>query len=114
MLEKGINISLLLDFYGKLLTERQFEVLSLYRNDDLSLGEISEITGITRQGVSDCIHKAEATLIAYEEKLGLEKAYHERKNILERAREKIEELAMLGGISKESAKELAKLLEKAE
>jgi predicted DNA-binding protein YlxM (UPF0122 family) len=71
MLEKGVNISLLLDCYGPLLTDRQREVLDLYRNDDLSLGEISELTGITRQGVRDRIIKSEQILTDLENKLGL-------------------------------------------
>ena len=71
MFEKGVNISLLLDLYGPLLTERQREIVGLYRNDDLSLGEISEITGITRQGVRDRIVKSEEIITELENKLGL-------------------------------------------
>lgn len=114
MLEKGVNISLLLDCYGALLTDRQREVVELYRNDDLSLGEISELTGITRQGVSECIRKAESTLISFEEKLGLQKQYEEREKILSDIKEKISFFAQNGNISQNSAKEIIDLLEKAE
>ncbi len=114
MLEKGVNISLLLDCYGPLLTDRQREVLDLYRNDDLSLGEISELTGITRQGVSECIRKAENTLIEYEEKLGLQKLYESRKQILSEVKDKIAQLAQDGQISRECADDITSSLEKAE
>jgi predicted DNA-binding protein YlxM (UPF0122 family) len=114
MLEKGVNISLLLDTYGPLLTERQCEIVSMYRNDDLSLGEISELTGITRQGVSECIRKAENALISYEEKLGLQKAYEARKDILRDVRERIAGLERDGMISSEHASNIILSLEKAE
>ncbi len=114
MLEKGVNISLLLDSYGPLLTERQREIVSMYRNDDLSLGEISELTGITRQGVSECIRKAEAALISYEEKLGLQKTYEERKDLLEIIKNDIIQLAEDGKIAQEHAKKIIRSLEKAE
>ena len=68
---KDMNISLLFDFYGEILTEKQQDVIDYYYNDDLSLAEISEHLGITRQGVRDSIKRAEATLVDMEEKLGL-------------------------------------------
>jgi len=70
-LDKSVNISILLDFYGELLGERQREIIGYYYNDDLSLSEIAEIFGITRQGVRDSIKKSEEALEAFEEKLGL-------------------------------------------
>ena len=114
MLEKGVNISLLLDLYGPLLTERQCEIVGLYRNDDLSLGEISEITGITRQGVSECIRKAEKELVEFEEKLGLQKAEKAREAMISEAKTVIEDLAKVGKIDKDTASQLKSLLEKAE
>ncbi len=114
MLEKGVNISLLLDCYGPLLTERQREIVDLYRNDDLSLGEISELTGITRQGVSECIRKAESILIEYEEKLGLQKLYEARKQILSDVKDKIARLSGEGKITRECADDILISLEKAE
>jgi predicted DNA-binding protein YlxM (UPF0122 family) len=69
--EKNLEISLLLDFYGEVLTEKQKEVVDLYYNEDLSLAEIAEQAQITRQGVRDCIKRGEATLLLMEEKLGL-------------------------------------------
>ncbi len=74
---KDLNTTVLLDFYGSLLTEKQRETLSLYYEADLSLGEISEETGITRQGVLNCIKKSEAKLMELEEQLGLARRLHE-------------------------------------
>ena len=67
---KDLKISLLFDFYGEMLTDKQKEVIDLYYNNDLSLAEIAEHTLITRQGVRDNIKRAEATLTEMEEKLG--------------------------------------------
>ena len=86
MLEKNVSISILLDCYGTLLTERQFRIVDMYRNDDLSLGEIAELTGITRQGVSECIRKAEDALLSYEEKLGVYEKGREREKTVEEIR----------------------------
>lgn len=74
---KDMNISLLFDFYGEILTEKQQDVIDYYYNDDLSLAEISEHLGITRQGVRDSIKRAEATLVEMEYKLGLAKRFKE-------------------------------------
>lgn len=65
------TIPFLLDIYGALLTERQRDVLDLYYNDDLSLSEISENLGITRQGVRDAIKKGGDTLLDLERRLSL-------------------------------------------
>ncbi|GAA6514654.1 YlxM family DNA-binding protein [Merdimmobilis hominis] len=74
---KDLSISILLDFYGDMLTEKQREVIELYYNADLSLAEISGLSGITRQGVRDSIKRAEAQLLEYEERLGLAKRFRE-------------------------------------
>lgn len=70
-MDKNIEISLLFDFYGQLLSSKQYEAVSLYYNDDLSLSETAEVMGITRQGVRDLVKRSEAELYEYEEKLGL-------------------------------------------
>jgi predicted DNA-binding protein YlxM (UPF0122 family) len=64
-------MSLLFDYYGGLLGERQSRVFSLYHEDDLSLAEIAELTGVTRQGVRDLLKRTEARLARYEDALGL-------------------------------------------
>ncbi len=71
MFEKNMNISFLLDFYGDVLSEKQREILDLYYNEDLSLAEIAESNGLTRQGVRHVIKKAEDELLFLETKLGL-------------------------------------------
>ena len=63
--------SMLLDFYGELLTEKQRECYDLHYNEDLSLSEIAEQCGISRQGVWDNIRRADAALQELEEKTGL-------------------------------------------
>jgi predicted DNA-binding protein YlxM (UPF0122 family) len=70
-LAKNLEISLLYDFYGELLTEKQQEVIELYYNEDLSLAEIAAHSGITRQGVRDSIKRAEFQLLEFEQLLGL-------------------------------------------
>ncbi|MBQ7624789.1 MAG: YlxM family DNA-binding protein [Clostridia bacterium] len=68
-------MSVLFDYYGELLTEKQKELFDLYYNDDLSLSEISEIVGISRQGVRDAIVRAESALRDAEDKIGLVEKY---------------------------------------
>ena len=72
-MEKKIEISILLDLYAKLLTKKQYDFLNDYYNNDLSLSEIAENEGITRQAVRDNLKKGEIKLFEYEEKLGLMK-----------------------------------------
>ncbi len=68
-LEKAIQLSSLFDIYGTLLTSRQQQVFRCYYFDDISLGEIADILGITKQAVKDCLDKAEKILLDYESKL---------------------------------------------
>lgn len=68
-MEKKVEVSLLCDLYGKLLTEKQFEFINDYYNNDLGLSEIAENNNITRQAVRDIIKKGERKLFEYEEKL---------------------------------------------
>ena len=75
MFEKNLEMSFLLDFYGDVLTERRRDALDFYYNDDMSLAEIAEEMGISRQGVRDLIKKAEEELFFYEEKLGLARKF---------------------------------------
>ena len=71
--EMSIKISILLEIYGKLLTQRQFDLLNDYYNNDLSLAEIAENENITRQAVRDNLKKGERKLFNFEEKLGIMK-----------------------------------------
>lgn len=72
---KNLEISFLLDFYGDVLTEKQQEVMQQYYNEDLSLAEIADNFGITRQGVRDAIKRGEGILLELEEKVGFVKRY---------------------------------------
>ena len=69
------HMSMLYDYYGELLTEKQKELFDLYYNEDLSLAEIAEHAGISRQGVRDAIVRSETILRDTEDKLGLVKKY---------------------------------------
>ncbi len=68
-MEKKIQISMLIEIYGELLTDKQLEILNDYYNMDLSLSEIAENNNITRQAVRDIIKKGEKKLFEFEEKL---------------------------------------------
>ncbi len=72
-MDKYVEISILLQIYGKLLTKKQLNVLDNYYNDNLSLSEIAENNNISRQGVRDLLKKGEDKLFEYEEKLGFMK-----------------------------------------
>ena len=72
-MEKNVKISILCQLYGKLLTEKQYEILNDYYNNDLSLSEIAENSKITRQAVRDILKKGEKKLFEYEEKLNFMK-----------------------------------------
>ena len=68
-MEKKVEVSVLWQIYGKLLTEKQYQFIDYYYNQDLSLSEIAENENITRQAVRDIIKKGERKLFEYEEKL---------------------------------------------
>ena len=100
-MSKNLNMSVLMDFYGQLLTEKQRQSLEFYYNDDLSLGEIADELAISRQGVRDFIKRGEIQLVNLEEKLGLAERFT---NI----REKISEI---NGITDKIEKQAGKLPE---
>ncbi|WP_282706326.1 putative DNA-binding protein [Fuchsiella alkaliacetigena] len=93
MLERTVKIGLLFDFYGELLTDKQQQMIKLYFYQDLSLGEIAEEYGISRQAVYDNLKRAEAALEEYESKLDLLERYQCRKEKLEKLRELIEKIS---------------------
>ena len=88
-MEKQVKIALLLDLYGNLLTEKQYNLLNDYYNNDFSLSEIAENEGITRQAVRDNLLKGENNLLEYDEKLSILKKKTRDQNILDNS---IEEL----------------------
>lgn len=77
-MDKSIHISMLLEIYGKILTSKQFDVIDLYYNQNLSLSEIAEEINITRQGVRKNLIDAENKLFDFEEKLQLLKQQLDR------------------------------------
>ncbi len=80
---KNLEVTVLLDFYGEMLTEKQRSFLEYYYDDDLSLSEIAENEGITRQGVRDAIKRAEAQLFDMENKLKLAARFEEQRKGLD-------------------------------
>ncbi len=106
MFEKNMKFPILLDTYGVLLTERKREILDYYYNEDYSLAEISEITGISRQGVRDSIKKSEDELFQLEDKLGLA-AKNER---ISDACKKLEKVITSSTLDTDSEKLLADVL----
>ena len=90
MKNQAYRMAMLYDFYGDVLTDRQKEFYDLYYNEDLSLGEIAENYGITRQGVRDAIKHGEAALTDMEARLG----YARRETALRAGLERLEQLTM--------------------
>ncbi len=89
-MEERMTISLLLDFYGALLTERQRECYAMHHEDDMSLGEIAEEMNISRQAVHDNIERAKASMEGYEQKLHLIEQYLLRRKIVKELKEELE------------------------
>ena len=84
MAVKDFKYATLFDVYGSMLSEKQSYALEMYYCDDLSLSEIADNTGITRQGVRDSIKRGESVLLEMEERLGLAKRFHTVQNALQK------------------------------
>ena len=93
MFEKDMMFPVLLDIYGGLLTDRKREVLDYYYNEDYSLSEISELTGISRQGVRDCIKKSEEEIYFFESKLNIAKKNREQASLVDDISNLLDEIA---------------------
>lgn len=93
--ENSVRMCLLFDFYGAMLTARQQEIFDLYYNDDLSLSEISETVGVTRQGARDAVARARNILSDMEEKLGLVGRFLDMTKDFEKIRTLSDELLVL-------------------
>jgi predicted DNA-binding protein YlxM (UPF0122 family) len=85
MRKDNADMCLLYDFFGELLTERQRTCFALHYNDDLSLSEIAELEGITRQGVHVNIARAESVLMDFEKKTGIVSRFMNLRDGLEKA-----------------------------
>ncbi len=94
-MEKNVEISVLCQIYGKVLTEKQYEIINDYYNNDLSLSEIAENNGITRQAVRDIIKKSENKLYELEEKISLMKKIMNEKNIINNIEKELNEIEEL-------------------
>lgn len=91
-MEKNVEISMLCQIYGKVLTEKQYEVLNDYYNNDLSLSEIAENNNITRQAVRDIIKKGENKLYELEENIGFLKKTLKEEEILVNIQKQLDEI----------------------
>ncbi len=106
---KSYEDSLLLDFYGNLLTDKTRLTLDMYLNDDLSLAEIAEEEEISRQGVHDTVKRGLKQLNDYEDKLGLVKRFLEQRETVKEAIDLID-----NGEYKDAREVLSKLSEEIE
>ena len=106
-IERVEYASMLYDFYGSLLNESQNEIMALYHEDNLSLSEIAEEIGQTRQAVHYTLRKAEKALASYEEKLGLLASYRKNRQLAEKALKIIDS----AGMDETSADKLKHLIE---
>ncbi len=102
----GIEKTLLLDYYGELLTEKQRTCFDLYYNQDLSLGEIAENEGISRQGVYDTLLRTQSILENLEEKLGCVARARKTEQACRELETAARELQALGGAAGDLAQKV--------
>ena len=98
MKNQTFRMTMLFDFYGELLTDRQKEFYDLYYNEDLSLSEIAENYGISRQGVRDVIVRAENYMTEIEDKTGLIKRFMQLQPHVEKITDAAEQIKQLNNI----------------
>ncbi|MGI5979019.1 MAG: sigma factor-like helix-turn-helix DNA-binding protein [Oscillospiraceae bacterium] len=107
MENKTLQMTMLLDFYGELLTPKQRRAVTLRYDDDFSLAEIAEDMGITRQGARDLLVRAEATLIETEQKTGIVRRFTEQREELDRMDGQLRQLiSMTDGPARELGEKL--------
>ena len=94
-MDKNISISMLTEMYGKLLTDKQFDVVDLYYNNNLSLSEIAEELNITRQAVRKSLVEAEKNLNELEQKLMVLQKKLEREETINRLLEQIDDKELI-------------------
>ena len=113
MKNQAYRMAMLFDFYGDLLTDRQKEFYDLYYNEDLSLAEIAENYGISRQGVRDVIVRAEAAMTEIEDKTHLIRRFHQMQKELtsiDEAAQRLLSAAREGKLTGELAEQLAEVI----
>ena len=91
------ELSILYDFYGALLPEKMQEIFRMYHEENLSLAEISNQIGGSRQGIHETVKRAEEKLREYEAKLGLAEKYAKQEKALERLERSVSSLQTLSG-----------------
>lgn len=115
-MEKNVmEMSMLYDFYGELLTERQKSIMQYYYGDDYSLAEIASETGTSRQAVYDTVRKAEKALRSYEDKLGLVRRFVRTGAELRRASGVLDEvMEACGGADAEKLRSVQRIIDRLE
>lgn len=114
---KNLEVSFLLDFYGEMLTQKQHDFLVYYYDEDLSLSEIAENEGITRQGVRDAIKRAEQQLTEMEACLGLARRFREMRDGLSQICDETLKIAAFNRqfvLSKEIEESVSRIIETAQ
>lgn len=91
-MERKVELGILCEIYGKLLTKRQYNILNSYFNDDLSLTEIAENNNITRQAVNDIVKKGESKLLDYEKKLEIMKKTVNQEKLIQNVLEELSKI----------------------
>lgn len=113
MKNQAYRMAMLFDFYGDLLTDRQKEFYDLYYNEDLSLAEIAENYGISRQGVRDVIVRAEASMTEIEDKTHLIRRFYrmqEELTAIDAAADRLLSASAQGRLTEDLAEEIATLI----
>lgn len=93
--DKNVEMSLLLDFYGGLLTDKQSNCMHMHYDNDMSLSEIADIEKISRQAVHDTLKRAEEILLGYERKLRFSAVYKKQSDLIDKYENEPELLKVL-------------------
>lgn len=112
-MDEILHLTLLYDFYGELLTEKQKQVFDLHYQDDLSLSEIGEELSISRQAVRDQLKRTEKILMVYEQKLGLVARFQAQKKSVREMLDILQEMET-DGLSEKRIRQLEKMKQIAE
>lgn len=112
MFEKDMRFPLLLDTYGAMLSDRKREIIDYYYNDDYSLAEISELTGISRQGVRNSIKKSEEEILALEDKLNFVKKNEALTKLCKSIIAELNDIASSAKLSEEDSTSIKKTTER--
>ena len=89
-IDKMVEIEILYSQYASLLTKKQREIISMYYEEDYSLGEISQMLNISRQSVYDSLKRSEKALADYEKKLGMVEKLHKAEELLNKLEDRIQ------------------------